>query len=317
VENEMRSLKNVAVTVGLLTVLLAGSLWAQSRPVLKLDAEALPWKHLAYKAKKVFGTVKTEIQWQNLAAEKVKELLIPVPRGEALQSADIRVFSIEGLSVVKPLWGSVDELKTQAWYDPGNGDVLQRIRWRQGKERWQKSYRFTEKGVWRIRKKPDNPDEIDTTPDRWSDIEESFYPYTLSSAECTHALEPLVLLYLVSAIDLESREETLSLCVFNKKQLHQVQIRKAGVQRMVVDYRQKLKEGEVRREGEIEAVKYSFKTRSLASKEKKPEPFSFLGLKGDFDIYLDKTARIPVQVSGHITGFGKVNIRLHKIEIRK
>jgi hypothetical protein len=126
-------------------------------------------------------------------------------------------------------------------------------------------------------------------------------------------VEPLVLLYLVSAIDLESPNGTLSLCVFNKKQLHQVQIRKAGIQRLVVDYRQKLKEGEVRREGEIEAVKYSFKTRSLAGKDEKAEPFSFLGLKGDFDVFVDKTSRIPVQVSGEIAKFGKVDIKLREV----
>jgi len=85
----------------------------------------------------------------------------------------------------------------------------------------------------------------------------------------------------------------------------------------VVDYIEKLKESEVRREGEIEAVKFSINTRSLSGKEKKTEQFSFLGLKGDFDIYLDKTAKIPVQVCGHIPGFGEVKIRLQKIEFRK
>jgi hypothetical protein len=313
VENEMRSLKKLAVTVGLLSVLLAGSLRAQSGPVLRLDAEAFPWKRLAYTAEKFLGTVTTEIQWENVPAEKVKKLLIPVPRGGALQSAGSQLFSIGGHSVVKPLWGSADVLKTRAWYDPGNGAVLQRIRWRLGKEIWQKTYRFTDKGVLRIRKKPVSPDEMDATPARWSSIEESFYPYALSSAGCTHAVEPLVLLYLVSAIDLESPNGTLSLCVFNKKQLHQVQIRKAGIQRLVVDYRQKLKEGEVRREGEIEAVKYSFKTRSLAGKDEKAEPFSFLGLKGDFDVFVDKTSRIPVQVSGEIAKFGKVDIKLREV----
>jgi hypothetical protein len=317
VENEMRSLKKLVVTVGLLSVLLAGSLRAQSGPVLRLDAEAFPWKRLAYTAKKVFGTVTTEIQWENLAVEKVRKLLIPAPRGEALQTADHRVFSIKSHAVVKSLWAADDVLKTQAWYDPGNGAVLQRVRWRHGQERWQKTYRFTDKGVFRVRKTPGSPEKNDDTPVQWSNIKESFYPYTLNSAGCPHVLEPLVLLFIVSAIDFESDSVPLSFCVFNKKQLHQVQIRKAGVQRLKIDYLEKVAETEVRRKRKIEAVKFSINTRSLAGKEKKTEPFSFLGLKGDFDIYLDKTAKIPVQVCGYIPGFGEVKIRLQKIEFSK
>jgi len=311
----MSPLKNIAVTVGFLFVLVSGSLPAQTLPVFKLDTEKLPWKRLSFSAKKVFGTVTTKIQWEDLPAEKVSKLLIPVGRGAALQSADNRVFSIKSHAVVKSLWAADDVLKTQAWYDPGSGAVLQRIRWRRGKEIWQKTYRFTDKGVFRIRKKPGSPDENDEPPARWSDIEESFYPYKLVSGGCSHAVEPLVLLCLASAIDVESFNETLYLCVFSKKQLHQVQIRKAGVKRLAVDYVEKLDESEVRRKGQISAVKYSFKIRSLAEEGEKTELFAFLGLNGDFDIYIDRKSKIPVQINGKITGFGKVKTRLQKIEL--
>ena len=173
------------------------------------------------------------------------------------------------------------------------------------------------RGVSRVRKTPGSPEKNDDTPVQWSNIKESFYPYTLNSACCPHVLEPLVLLFIVSAIDFESDSVPLSFCVFNKKQLHQVQIRKAGVQRLKIDYLEKVAESEVRRKRKIEAVKFSINTRSLAGKEKKTEPFSFLGKKGDFDIYLDKIVKIPVQVCGHIPGFGEVKIRLQKIEFSK
>jgi len=311
----MRSLKKLVVTVGLLSVLLASSLRAQSGPVLRLDAEAFPWKRLAYTAKKVFGTVTTEIQWENVPAEKVKKLLIPAPRAVALQTADHRVFSIKSHAVVKSLWAADDVLKTQAWYDPLNGAVLQRVRWRHGQERWQKTYRFTDKGVLRVRKTTGIPEKNDSTPARWSNIKESFYPYALNRAGCPYALEPLFLLFVVSAMNWESRNGTLSLCVFNKKQLHKVQIRQAGIHPLEVDYTEKKEGSEVRRQDRIQAIKLSITPRSLAGKDKKPEPFSFLGLNGNFDIYLDRISQIPVQVSGKIPRLGVVDIKLSTVDL--
>jgi hypothetical protein len=313
----MRSLKNIVLSLSLWFVLLSGSLAAQSTPMLKLNADEVAWKRISYAAKKFLGTMTTEIRLANLTAEEVKPLFIPVPGGGALQSTASQLFLIDGHSVVNSLWNSVDVLKAQAWYDPVNGAVLQRIRSRQGKEIWQKTYRFTNQGVFRERRKPGRPDEMDGSPARWSNIRESFYPYALSSAGCSHALEPLVLLYAVSVFDWASRDEMFRICVFNKKQLHEVQIRKAGIKPLEIDYTEKSKAGELPRKGEIEAVKFSIKTRSLAGQDQKAEPFSFLGLKGDFDIYIERTSKIPVQISGQITGFGKVNIRLQQIDLRK
>ena len=313
----MRSLKKTVTAGCLIIFLMSGSLPAHTQSAPGLDANKRAWNRLFYKAKKILGTVTTEIQWENLQAEEIKKLLIPVPGRASLQSTDNLVFTIEGHSVVKPLWGSVEVLDSQAWYNPGNEAVLQRIRSRRGKETWQKTYRFTNKGVFRLRKKPGNLEELNKSAVQWTDIRESFYPYALKTEGCSHALEPLVLLFVVSAIDLESHNGMLRLCVFNKKQLHEVRVRPEGTKSLAVDYIEKIKANEVRRQAEIEAVKWSIKPRSLAGTDKKPEPFSFLGLDGDFDIYMDKTSKIPVQISGRISGFGKVDIRLQKIEFSK
>jgi len=315
VENEMGSLKNIVVWAGLLSVLLSGSLPAETVPVPELDGAEITWKRLSYSAKKIFGTVTTEIQWNNLQAEKVKKLLIPVPRGEALQIAGSRVFSIAGHSVVTPLWGADDVLKTQAWYDPGNGAVLQRIRWRQGKETWQKTYRFTEQGVLRVRKKPRDSEEASLPLEQWTNIEESFYPYDMNNLGCSRVVEATMLLILVSSNDFLTGDEPLNLCVFNKKQLHQVQIRQAGIKRLKIDYAEKSKSSDRRREGKIEVVKFSFKTRSLAGEDEKAEPFTFLGLKGDFDVFVDKTSKIPVQVSGQISKVGMLDFQLQEVQL--
>ena len=313
----MRFWRHIAVTTGLLVCLLAKSVPAHAAPALKLDADELTWNRLSYTAQNMLGAVTTEIQVTNTAAEEVEKILIPVPRRDAFPSTGNWVFSITAHSVVKPIFGSPELLKTQAWYNPASGTALQRIRWRQGKERWQKIYRFTPDGVLRVRKRPNSQDELDLGPGRWSDTSESYYAFVLDKADCTRALEPLALLFVLSAMDFESRREELRLCVFNKKQLHEVRIRKAGYERLPFDYTAKIKAKEVRREGKIEAAKISIAARSLAGKDQKPEVFSFLGLKGDFDIYVDRNLKIPIRIRGQIPGLGQVKFKLQKIEFRQ
>ena len=62
-----------------------------------------------------------------------------------------------------------------------------------------------------------------------------------------------------------------------------------------------------------EHFKISFEAHALAPDNTEPEEFSFLGLKGDFEIYIDSASRLPIQVTGNIKGPGKVSITLHEV----
>ena len=124
------------------------------------------------------------------------------------------------------------------------------------------------------------------------------------------------MLYIVSAIDITLTKKPLNFCVFNKKQLHSVQMNIAGLKQIKVHYTEIVGENEVLIQDEIETIKVSCKTRSLAGPTQDAEAFSFLGLKGGFDIYIDKVSRVPVQVSGRIAAFGTVDIRLQNVDLK-
>lgn len=313
----MRPFKIIAVTAGLLFLLLSDSLPAQTDPVFKPHAEKLPWKRLSFAAKKILGKVTTEIQWEDLTAEENNDMLIPVPVEGVLQRTGSRIFRLEGRSVVKPFWGPDDVLRTQAWYDPGSGAVLQRTRWRQGQERWEKIYRFTERGAYRLRRQPANSDELNRSPANWTDTLGSFYAYGAGDANCSQILEPLVLLYLASTADWLKADTPLRLCVFGKKQLHQVQVYREATKNLKVDYVARTADRIIPRKEEIQAVRFSCRTRSLTASGEQAEPFSFLGLKGDFDIYVDRNTSIPVQVSGDVPGLGQLDIKLQEVELKR
>ena len=279
----------------------------------EIDADKVLWNHLSYRAKSIFGKVTTDVRLLAVPVEEVADLLITDPAGEALQPSGATVFTLTVYSNINPLFGSEEILKTQSWFDPDGAGALQRVRLRQGKDKWQKSYRFTKMGVFRLRKKPKDSREENLTLDQWTKIRNHFYLYGDKGLGCPQILEPASLLYIVSAIDLTLTKKPLNLCVFNKKQLHQIKVSVDGPRRLKVNYLEKSGTRQTRRDHAIDAIKISFQSRPLAPEDQEPEEFSFLGLKGDFDIFIDKATRLPVQVSDKISTFGKVDIKLEEV----
>ena len=131
-------------------------------------------------------------------------------------------------SQVDPRIGWDEYLKNQAWLNPENAAALQRIRLRQGRKIWEKTYRYTNKGVHRLRKIPKGRRQENRPPKNWTQKKKNFYEYNLSQVSCPQVLSPSGLLYFLSAHDFSEGDSPLHLCVFSKKQLHQVSVQATG-----------------------------------------------------------------------------------------
>jgi hypothetical protein len=287
---------------------------AESFPAGRPEAGQVLWKNLSYQGKNFLGKVETVVSLADLPAEEAQGLLISIPEGSPLQALTTHLMVIDVQSVADPLFGANNLTGSRAWFTPGDAAALQRIRSRKGDDIWQNTYRFAEKGVYRLRRKPGGVDEKKLAPEHWTKIKASFYPYQAIGPGSQTVLEPTALLYLVSALDFRKPTAPRSLYVFDRKQLHQVQVHVDGLQRLKVSYIEKNPGKDIRREGMIDTAKISFKPRALVPRDEQPEDFSFLGLKGNFEIYIDAATRVPVQVSGQISGIGTVQIRLQTVE---
>jgi hypothetical protein len=288
---------------------------AQSSFSIKFDADRLPWHRLSFKTGSLFGKLTTEVRLASLPAEEAAGMLIAAPQADGLRPSDASVISITVDSNLNPLIGSSEVLNTQSLCNPDDAAALQRVRLRNGRKVWQKSYRFLPDGVYHQRKKPKDKKQLELPPAQWMTAEKEFYPYNGKNLECPAVIEPSEILYLVSVIDFAKQESPLNLCVFDKQQLHRVKIAAGGSRQLKVNYLEKSQEKQSRREGTIDAFKISFQPSALVSEDQAPEEFSFLGLKGDFEIYVDGASGIPLQVSGQATGIGKVDIRLDEAEL--
>jgi hypothetical protein len=272
------------------------------------------WKHLSYRGDHFLGRVKTDVSLAGLPAAEAQKKLISIPEGSPLETSTTRVTVIDVQSTVDPLFGATDLSGSRAWLMSDNAAALQRIRSRRGDDIWQNTYRFTESGVYRIRKKPARAAEKHLAPQHWTRIKESFYPFPPQIPEAQAVTEPTGLLYLISALNLGPQAAARSLYIFDRKQLHEVKVQVNGRQRLKVSYVEKYSNREIQRQGMVDAIKIAFQPRALAPHGEQPETFSFMGLKGDFEIYLDAASRIPVQVSGQISKIGKIHIRLQTVE---
>lgn len=293
------------------------ALWAaaQSSPALSGQSK-ISWQHLTFKSSAFLGSVDTRVVLEQLPAVEVDGQLTASPQGENIKPLGERVMHLTVHSALEPLLGTDELFVTRVWFSPRASAALQRIRLRKGKELWEKTYRWTTSGVYRLRIRPQGADEENSPVEQWTDQQHSFYPYDLQQSGCLSVSEPSVLLYVASTFDLVVGDPPNSVCAFNKKQLHLVQFKVEKSQFLQINYLEKSQQGEVRKKGKAEVLKISFTTQSLVADGTRAEPFSFLGLKGNFDIFIDKTSRIPVQISGKIPGIGKVAIKLQEALIR-
>jgi hypothetical protein len=305
----------VTVGLGLLSIHpSAVSVRAQGSSVQELNSGQVTWKDLTFTAEKFWGSVATSIRLKTVPAGEVQKSLIGVPQQVALQASEPQIRTLTVQSAVDPPMGSNELISSQAWFASSNAAALQRIQLRQGDDVWQNIYRFTATGVYRLRKKPKSTDEKNLPPEQWTKVKESFYPFGNEKLRCTCVLEPSGLLYLAAAINFGQAATPLSVCVFNKQQLHLVTVTVGGYQPLQVNYLETINNHDIRTEAVIEGMKLSFQPRAVVSPDTEPEAFSFLGLRGDFDIFIDKASHLPVQVSGKILGFGNVQIKLQKVE---
>ena len=260
------------------------------------------------------GKVDTKLHLTIVSSEEATSNFLASPGNRAVHATGPNVFSTHINMSIKPLIGLDETLTTRAWIDCKSAAALQRIRLRIGKEKWQKSYRYTDKGVFRVRKKPKDAQEAILPPPKWTKVRDAFYSYRTDMQGCTTVLEPSSLLLVATVIREFQPDRPLYLCVFNKKQLHKIMVAVNGYQQLKVKYVVKSSNNQMIKEKRINAVKISFHPISPKLDNEKPEEFSFLGLKGNFDIFVEQDFGLPVQVSGRIASFGKINLRLQRVE---
>ena len=241
------------VTIFLLVFIIGGaSLFdaarAESFPTLQLEAGRVAWTRLSFHAKNFWVEVSTDIQLVSMPASDTDSLLLPSRKGIPVKPAADETIQMTINTTIDPRFRSPVSIYNRIWFDPSNANALGRTRLRRGEDDFKKIYRFTKQGVFRHRIEPKNKKEAVQTPENWTDMNNSFYPYDQKRLRCSGVSERSLPIYILSAALTSELEDALSLCVFGKRQLHRVTLRKAGVSPLKINYIEKKQQTATRKE---------------------------------------------------------------------
>ncbi len=294
----------------------SNSTQAQSYSQVKLDPKQVPWTQLSYRIKNFSAEVNVKIQLESLPTAEVEAALISSPQGVPIKAWSPESNRITVHYNVDSIFKPPVETINQVWFNPKDATVLGRIRLRRGKADFKKIYRFTEQGVFRHRREPIDQQETSKPPEKWTDLKDSFYTYDRDQLGCSNVTERMVLIYIASAAEISKSMQPLSFCVFGRRQLFHVRLKPEGFHSLKVDFIETKQQSEIRRRGEVGALKIALEIQPLASNLKEIEDFSFLGFQEDIAIFIDPVSDLPLQISGKIPMVGNLTIKLHEVQLR-
>jgi hypothetical protein len=252
-----------------------------------------------------------------MPASEIEALLISSTKGLPIKATASEASQMTINTTIDPRFRSPVSIYNRIWFNPADAKALGRIRLRRGDDDFKKNYRFTKQGVFRHRMEPKNKKEVSLAPEKWTDVKDSFYPYDQARLGCSSVTERSLLIYILSATSVSKNNDPLSLCVFGKRQLHRVQLRKEGTQPIQFTYIEKNQQVETRKkEGTVKALKIAITVKPIDSGQEAAENFSFFGFHKDIAIYIDPTLGLPLRVSGIIPAFGKAHLELREINLR-
>ena len=295
------------------------SQFADAQPIshLKLDTRRVPWAQLSFHAKNFWVEVSTEIQMKSLPASDFGNVLLASPKGMPIKPQEPQINEMTINTTIDPRLRSAVKIHNRIWFNPIDASAIGRVRLRRGEDDFKKMYRFTEQGVFRHRIEPKDKGEARLEPDKWTDIKDTFYPYGIKQLKCSSVSERSVLIYILSAAAISKNNQPLTFCVFAKRQLHRVQLKKEGTLPIKVNYIEKNQQAETRKEDTVMAHKMVITAQPIEPHLEDAENFSFLGLHEDITIYIESATGLPIKISGIIPSIGKAELKLNFVQLNQ
>ena len=309
----------LAIALPLVLILFSGYFnvsRAQSDSTLLLDANQTRWSHLVYGAKSVWVDVKVDVRLETQSKARIQAELLENRLGDAIQIPDAGGYLMTIDMATDAAFKSPVNKKNRIWFIPHDGTALGRLRLRRGKDDFKKVYRYTRQGVFRNRQEPKNNQETRLKPEQWTDIMDTFYPYTPGQLGCANVTDRLLLIYIAAAAGMPESKQPLTVCAFGKRKLFRVTLQPAGLESIKTDFTEIQNQSEIRRQGKLEALKIDLEAQQLESELGIDENFSFLGLQKNISIYIEPETNLPIQIRGDIPSAGRAVLSLQSARIK-
>ena len=272
----------------------------------------VPWSFLALEGARLGSTATVEVALEALPAAAEAPKFIGSPRGRPLQAWGEKVQKLSVTTTVDILGGRQVRFENHLWLDPLTGTPLYLIRTRFGLKDYHQRFRFTHEGVFRQQREPASGKEAGKPPESWTRVGQNFYPYPAERQACSPVIETSMLIPWVAAMSPGTWDAIEPLCVFHKRQVHQVSVRREPVQQLSFDYLERRAGREARRTGSVSAPALSIASMPIGAYRGEVEEF----FKDGSRLYVSPEDHAPLMVSGELPVIGRVELQLKEIRLK-
>ncbi len=280
---------------------------------LVLDEARLRWSALSFKGNKLLVSVVAGADLRKVPRAELSGTLVEPARGRPVQAGDDTVFLIDfhSRSLRK-------HLRNRLWFRAGDGAALQRSRLEltRGEERY-KQFRYTEEGIFIIRRKPAGG-EVERPPASWSRISKEFVSYPPTFAGEQAVSDPLALFYVASVREFAAPGDTLQLLAYFDDALQVITLRYEGEERVDADFELQGRGGVHRIKGQRTVLRLVLSSRPLdqgLAGERGRDGVTLAGLRRPV-LLIDRQWRFPLALRGRHKVVGKVDVRLGKAVLK-
>ena len=256
----------------------------------------LTWRRLSLRTPTISAPVKAEVEIDVLDEKNLQSQLVHTnSAAPTVIDNDSTPLLIKFTSVA-----AGHNLTNELWFDAQDGAALQRVRIDAGRgdERF-RVYRFTNEGVFRIRKKP-KPGEENLPAEQWSDVSETFNGFSFPPSPNVAVSESSALFYLAS-VGLTKPGEELEIVTYFDDDLHVINLKADGVEKINTDFQTHANSGKEKIAETRDALRISVSSRPFGN-TKRESRLNIAGLKDDIQIYVDQELKLPLELRGK-TGF--------------
>lgn len=304
-----KPLKSILLLVTLMS--LPQSSWAQGNKFEEtLRLETVSWSELIFRGDKFFSTITVEL---HLNSDNELPDSLPFKKENDFVECEKSTYDNRLLSVhsfIKSMGQVQKQYMEKIWFEETSVLPKMRIRLNYNNPPWIKSYCWQDKGVRRQKSVPGSSDENKQPPAKWTKGKISFYEYPEAVTKCKTVSDPSLIFYLLSTLNTDTQQTPFEICVFGKKQLHQLTVTQENHSPLNVSYRMHSPSQEVAVKEQISPIVFSISEKTMVPEDMKPETFSLLGLHKNIRIYMDQEKRLPVKITGKNNRIGQLVLDL-------
>ncbi len=309
-QSTIKNIISIGVLFSLSAIIFANdappSTQAESK---KLNIANLSWSKLRYTASKMFISFNTDVEASILDNAQTNALLIDTDKtGERLLTASDQNLKISMHSSFLGQTANIDFIMND------QGTALQRSSLNTGSRLRYRRFRYLPGGAWSIKRYPKEK-ERDLPWQQWSQKTIDRYHVNVADNAQMSLSEAEALFYFASVVPFEKKGDHFTTYMFDDNNAIKLDMTAEYAKQLFVDFDVHSKGHSENIDRKIEVIKVRVKATPYPASDQKAD-FSFLGYKGDIDLYIDPKRHIIVELAGKADHVGDIHIRLQEVTLR-